>query len=562
MARIGDLLIEFKIIDNEQLQEAVAEQKKSRERLGLILIKKGYVTVEDLEYLLSRQHALPALNLEKYNLAKEIVALVPEKFMKKNYVVPVELEENTLTVAMANPHDYRVVDELRFLTGKRVTPVISSLFGIKRKLRELFPTSEKWEDALGIDAERQIEIISPQKDGTEENLEEALESAGETPIVKMVNSTVLAALDKKATHAHVIPREGSVEIKLRINGVLEPLISPPKENAQNLVNRIKVLAGIDILKRRVPLAGYFRVRSEDQFYDIDVATFPVLNGEQVVLTFQQPFSKEELRLDNIGMTPNMLKTYNELTRSERGLILVLGPPDSGKTSTIYATLNALKDRSRSSVTYENPIKNRLVDINQAEPNEKAGVSFASGLKALLKQDIDYLMVGEAATSEVLQTLVEASLGKTLVLARMTYNHSIGAIIRLIDQGVAPFMLYTALRGIVGQRLVRRLCPNCLESFVPPEKVKEELTLATGKKNPVLYKAVGCKRCGMTGYRGRIGVFELLIPDDKLRSLILARAPQDELTEAAVAGGFVPLQEDGLIKAVEGMTTYEEIKGIK
>lgn len=562
MARIGELLLEFKIIDQEQLDEAVAEQRKSAERLGVILIKKGYVTVEDLEYLLSRQHALPAINLEKYNPSRDVIALIPEKFMKKNYVVPVELDGTTLTVAMANPHDYRVIDELRFLTGKRVTPVVSSMFGVKKKLRELFPTSEKWEDALGVEGDRQLEIISPQTDRLEENLEEALESAAETPIVKLVNSIILAALDKKATHVHVVPREDSVEVKLRINGVLNPLISPPKENAQNLVNRIKVLSGIDVLKRRVPLEGYFRVRSEDQFFDIDVAIFSVLNGEQAVLTFQQPFSKEELRLENLGMSTETLKSYNDLIRSERGLILVLGPPDSGKTSTIYATLNALKSPTRSSVTYENPIKNRLMDINQAEPNEKAGVSFSRGLKALLKQDIDYLMVGEVTSSEVLQTLVEASLGKTLVLARLVYNHSIGAITRVIDQGVPPFMLYSALRGIVGQRLVRRLCPYCLQSFDPPEGVKEELRLATGKEKPILYKAVGCKRCGMTGYRGRIGVFELLIPSDKLRSLILAKASQDELSEAAAAGGFLPLMEDGLIKAVEGMTTYEEVKGIK
>ncbi|GAB4256634.1 MAG: GspE/PulE family protein [Deferrisomatales bacterium] len=560
--RIGELLVEFKLVDPEHLAEAVAEQKKTGERLGSILIRKGYVTVEDFEYLLSRQQSVPAINLQKYCPAKEVVDLVPEKFMKKNFVVPVELEHKTLTVAMANPHDYRVIDELRFLTGLRVAPVVSSMFGIKKKIRELFPASGKWEEALDLKSQRELEIITPHTEIREENLEEAIESASEAPIVKIVNSILLAALDKKATHAHIIPREDTVEVKIRVNGLLETLVTPPKEYAQNLVNRLKVLGGMDILQRRVPLEGYFRVRSEDQFYDIDLNTFPVLNGEQVVLTFQQPFSKEELRLENLGMAPEMLEAYRKVVEAERGLILFLGPPDSGKTSTIYATLNALKSPNKNSVTYENPIKNRLADINQAEPNEKAGLTYAQGLKSLVKQDIDYLMVGEIPSREVLETIVETALGKTLVLARMVFNHTVGAIPRILDQGIPPFMLYSALTALVGQRLVRRLCTHCLETFDPPEPVKEELRRATGKENPHLYRAVGCRKCANTGYRGRLGVFELLVPDDTLRSLILARASQQEIERAVGANGFQTLVQDGLAKAVEGMTTYEEVRGIK
>lgn len=562
--KLGQLLIEFKIITSEQLAEAMADQRRTGERLGSILIKKGYVTEEDLEYLLSRQLAVPAINLAKYQVPRELVNLVSERFMKKNYVVPVERDEKTLTVAMANPQDYRVIDELRFMTGLRVAPVVSSVYGIKQKLRELFPKSEKWEDALDLKAQRELEIITPQEfqRTAEENLEDALESASEAPIVKIVNSVLLAALDKKATHVHIVPEESAVQVKLRVNSHLETLVTPPKEYAQNIVNRLKILSGMDILQRRLPQEGYFRVRSEDQFYDVDVATFPVRNGEQVVLTFQQPFSKEELRLENLGMTPEMLETYRRVISAERGLVLVVGPPDSGKTSTIYASLNALKSPHRVTFTYENPIKNRLADINQAEPNERAGLTFAQGLKALVKQDLDYLMVGEVPSTEVLSTVVEAALGRTLVFARMVFNNTLGVVPHVLEQGVAPFMLYSALAAVLGQRLVRRLCPECLESFDPPEPVKEELRRATGRENPHLYRAVGCRACGGTGYRGRIGVFELLVPDDEMRQLILGGASAQELAAAARANGFRTLIEDGLAKAVDGMTTYEEVRSIK
>lgn len=560
--RIGDILLEFKIVEPEQLAEAVAEQGKTGERLGSVLIRKGYVTVEDFEHLLSRQQAVPSINLQKYCPPAEVVSLVPEKFMKRNFLVPVELHDKTLTVAMANPHDYRVVDELRFMTGLRVAPVVSSMYGIKRKIRDLFPTTTKWEEALDIKVQRDLEILTLQVKGREENLEEVLESASGAPIVKIVNSVVLAALDKKATHVHIVPRDDAVEVKLRVNGLLETLVTPPKELAQNLVNRLKVLGGMDLLLRRVPLQGYFRVRSEDQFYDIDVATFPVLNGEQAVLTFQQPFSKEALRLENLGMAPDILEAYRGVIQGERGLVLFAGPPDSGKTSTIYATLNALKSSARVGFTYENPIKNRLTDINQAEPNEKAGLTYEAGLRALVRQDIDYLMVGELPSGAVFQTAVEAALGKTLVLARMVFNHTLGVIPRVLELGVPPFMLYSALAAVVGQRLVRRLCTHCLEAFTPPEEVKDELRRATGKENPSLYRAVGCRKCAGTGYRGRIGVFELLVPDDVLRGLVLARAPQTEIEASVRQTGYRTLIQDGLSKAVEGLTTYEEVRGIK
>jgi type IV pilus assembly protein PilB len=563
--RIGELMLEHQLIDQASLDEAVAEQKRSGEHLGDILIKQGHVTVEDFEYLLSRQLTTPTINLEKYKIGPEVAALIPEEFMRKNFVIPVSADEHSITVAMANPQDFRITDDLRFITGLRVASVVSSMYGIKRKLHELFPTSDKWEEAIEEnEVERSLEIFSGKQtmDSREENLEEAIQSASGAPTVKFVNSVLLAALDKRATHVHFSPSSEGVEVRLRISNKLLTIAKRPREHAQNLVNRLKILGGMDIIKRRTPQEGYFRVRSEDTFYDIDVATFPVKEGEQVVLTFQQPFSKEALKLENLGMSPDVLDQYKKIISAERGIILFVGPPDSGKTSSIYATLNKLKNPERATVTYENPIKNKLLDITQAAPNERAGMSYSGGLKALLKQNIDYLMIGEMTSEYVIVTAIEASLGKTFVFARMTYTHTAGTIPRILDQGVPPFMLYSSLTAIIGQRLVRRLCSSCMEAFEPPETIAEELKAATGKAKPRLYRATGCAKCSMTGYKGRIGIFEFLLPDAEIRDLILKRASQLEIEDHLNKTGHRTLIQDGLMKAVEGLTTYEEVKTIK
>ncbi|MBI5439588.1 MAG: type II/IV secretion system protein [Deltaproteobacteria bacterium] len=560
--RIGELLVEARVLAPERLAEAVAEQEKTGERLGSILIRRGFVAVEDLEAVLSRQHSVATISLEKYAVAPNVVKLVPQKFMRKNHVVPLEVHERVLTVAMANPHDYRLVDELRFMTGMRVAPVVSSVHSITAKIRELFPSSAGLEEALEVKSQKDLEIITAEAASKETNLEEAVESASEAPVVRMVDAIVLAAVSNGATHVHLTPREDGIDVRLRVNGMLQPLVSPPKEIAQNVVNRIKVLAGIDILQHRVPSGGFFRVRSENQFYDIDVSTFPMTHREQVVLAFQQPFSKEKLRLENLGMVPAMLERYRGILQLSRGLVIVVGPHGSGKTSTLYATLNELKSPGRATVTYENPIKNRLSGINQAEPNERAGVSYVDGVRALLRQDLDHLMIGDATTPEALTAAMDAALGRTLVFTRVIFHHTVGVVPMLVEQGVPLFSMYSALKAVLGQRLVRRLCTSCRELFEPPEPIKAELRQATGLPDPKLHRAVGCAKCDLTGYRGRVGVFELFVPDDPIRDLIVSGAPAERLQDAAWGAGLRSFLEDGLTKAAEGVTTYAEVRGIQ
>lgn len=556
--KIGELLLDLNIINQKELDIALEEQGKTGERLGTIFLKKDLLSEEDLEQLLSRHLNVPSINLESYSPIPELLAIVPEKTIRKYLVLPVSINNKTLTIATASPKDLAHLDDLAYTTGYKIAPVVTSISSLQNKISELFDKPVRWEDALKVEELGDLEIIKSDLDVIEEDLEKALQSAEETLVVKLVNGIVLAAIDKGSSHIHLEPGEDSFEIYLRIDGKLKLLIKPPVNLQQNVINRLKILGSIDILKRLVPSEGYFRARSSGNYYDIDIATIPSSAGERMVLTFQQPFSKEELKLEKLGFTSESLKTFKELLQSPRGFILVTGSSDSGKSSTMYAALNYLKNPEKSIFTFERTIKNKLTGINQGEPNEKAGYSYEKGLQCLLRQDVDVLMIGELLTREAVISALLASLSKSLVLGRFLSSDSIGAISMLMDMDVPPFMLFSALTAIMGQRLIRRLCQECIEDFDPPGDLAEEIRTLTGKEHPRLFRTKGCPACNQTGYNNRIGLFELIIPTQELRDAIFARAPLNELKEIANRGAYHTFRQDGLIKAAEGLTSYEEI----
>ena len=556
--RIGELLLDLNIINQKELDSALEEQKKTGDRLGSVLLKMDLLSEEDFEQLLSQQLNVPSINLESYSPTPELLAIVPEKIIRKYIVLPVAIDNKILTLATASPRDLAHLDDLTYTTGYKIAPVVTSISSLKTKIQELFDKPIGWEDALKVEEMGDLEIIKSDLDVIEEDLEMALQSAEETLVVKLVNGIILAAIDKGATHIHLEPKEDSFEIYLRIDGKLKLLIKPPVNLQQNVLNRLKILGAIDILKRLVPCEGYFRARSSGNYYDIDIATIPSSFGERMVLTFQQPFSKEELKLEKLGFTPEILKRYKELLRSPRGFILVTGSSDSGKSSTLYASLNYLKNPEKSIFTFERTIKNKLTGINQGQPNDKAGYSYEKGLQFLLRQDVDVLMAGELMTREAVVSALLASLSKSLVLGRFLSSDTVGAISLLMDMDVPPFMLFSALTAILGQRLIRRLCQECIEDYDPPGDLTEEIESLTGKEHSRLFRAGGCPACGQTGYSGRIGLFELIIPSRELRDGIFARAPLNELKEMAEKNRYHTFRQDGLIKAAEGLTSYEEI----
>ncbi len=556
--KIGELLIDLNILSPEDLEKALEEQKRTGERLGATLLKMELLSEEDLDYLLGRQLNIPAINMENYSPSPELLATIPEKIIKKHLVLPVSLDGKTLTVATPNPRDLVLMDDLAYITGLKIAPVVTSITSIKRKIEELFQKPVSWEETLKVNETEDLEIIKADQGIMEEDLEDALQSAEEAPVIKLVNAVILAAIEQEATHIHIEPHEDCYEIYLRVDGKLKLLVKPPANLQMNIVNRLKILSSIDILKRFVPAEGYFRAKSKGRYYDIDAATIPSLHGERMVLTFQQPFSKEELQLDKLGFTPETMKTFKELLSNKRGFILVTGPADSGKSSTIYAALNYLKSPERSIFTFERTVKNKLVGINQGQPNEKFGYSYEKGLQSLLRQDMDVLMVGELMTREAVVSALHASLSKTLVLGRFLCNDTIGAISLLLDMDVPPFMLFSSLTAVIGQRLIRRLCQECMEDYEPPRELAEEITALTGAERPRLFRSRGCPACSLTGYNHRIGLFEVVIPSKELREAILAKTPPSELKEIAARQQYRTFRQDGLIKATEGLTSYEEV----
>ncbi|NOZ24545.1 MAG: Flp pilus assembly complex ATPase component [Nitrospirae bacterium] len=556
--KIGELLIDLNILSQENLDRALEEQKKTGERLGATLIKMGLLSEEDLDYLLGRQLDIPSINLENYSPSPDLLALIPEKVIKKYQVLPISFDGKTLTVATASPRDLVLMDDLSYITGYKIAPVVTSITSLERKIDELFKKPVSWEESLKVNESEDLEIIKGDHGIMEEDLEDVLESAEEAPVIKLVNAVILAAIEQEATHIHIEPREDSYEIYLRIDGKLKLLVKPPANLQQNVVNRLKILSSIDILKRFIPAEGFFRAKSKGQFYDIDVATIPSLHGERMVLTFQQPFSKEELQLEKLGFTPETLDSFKKLLASPRGFILVTGPSDSGKSSTIYAALNYLKSPEKSIFTFERTVKNKLSGINQGQPNEKFGYSYEKGLQSLLRQDMDVLMAGELMTREAIVSALHASLSKTLVLGRFLCNDTVGAISLIMDLDVPPFMLFSSLTAILGQRLIRRLCQECIEDYEPPESLAEEIAALTGTQRPRLFRSKGCPACGLTGYNHRIALFELLVPSKELREAILAKAQPSELKEIAARQDYRTFRQDGLIKAAEGLTSYEEV----
>ncbi len=556
--KLGEILLELNIIKQRELDDALINQKRTGERLGSILLKMNALSEEDLEQLLSRQLNVPSISLDNYSPSDEILALIDEKTIRKYMVLPLGIQGKALTIATASPNDLNILDDLAYTTGYKIVPVVTSISSIEKKIPELFKKPSNWEDALKVDEDSDLEIIKQDQDIMEEDLEKALQSAEEALVVKLVNAVILGAIKQEASHIHIEPKEDFFEILIRVDSKLTLLVKPPASLQQNVINRLKILGSIDVLKRFVPCEGYFRARSEGDYYDIDIATIPSLHGERMVLTFQQPFSKEELKLEKLGFTSESLKEFKTMLASPRGFILVTGPSDSGKSSTIYAALNHIKKTDKAIFTYERTIKNKLIGINQGQPNEKAGYKYEKGLQALLRQDIDTLMVGDLMTREAVESSLLASLSNTLVLGRFMSNDTIGSIEMLLELGVPPFMLFSSLTAIIGQRLVRRLCQECIEDYEPPQELGNHIQQVTNNSNPRLFRSRGCPACGHTGYNHRIGLFEILIPTMELRDAIFSKAPLNKLKEAAHKSNHHSFLQDGLIKASEGLTSYEEI----
>ena len=540
--KLGQALVDGAFISPDDLEKALKEARESGKRLSQVLLEKNFLSPETLATVLSFQIGVPVIDLKQFRVQPEALELVPEEVAREKGVIPLSIEDGTLQVAMEDPQDLETIDTLAALTKLRIRPCLPLHGGV----RELIDTAYKATSKLAREL-RGAPVRGP--------LLEAAEVA-RAPVVQAVDTILSEAVKERASDIHIVPRKDGVEILYRIDGVLHPAVSLPKEIHEPLLSRIKVLASMDIAERRRPQDGQLSLSIDGRDVDFRVATAESQQGEMMVLRVLDK-SVSLLGLDELGFQPSALERYQELLRLPFGMILVSGPTGSGKTTTLYASLGQLVGTGRNIMTIEDPVEYHFEGINQIQVNRQAGITFPVGLRAIMRLDPDIILVGEIRDAETANTAVQAALTGHLVLTTIHANNAAGAIIRLVEMGIEPYLVSSAVAGSVAQRLVRRICPHCR---VPQRSAAEAAIYRreTGETHQEFFIGRGCNFCSYTGFLGRIGVFEVLIVSDQIRALINEKATATQINEQAVKEGMISMRQDGMLKAKEGLTTPSEV----
>ncbi|SEU14678.1 GspE/PulE family protein [Paenibacillus sp. NFR01] len=541
--RLGDLLVENGIISQEQLEEALVEQRKSKRKLGDLLITQGYITEQQLIEVLEFQLGIPHVSLFKYQIDPAITQIIPESMAKRYQVLPFMKEGSKLMVAMADPLDYFAIEDLRMSTGFRIEPAISSRDELSRAIARHYGMR---------DSMSQMMVELP----TQEEIEETEITDEDSPIVRLVNQMIQQAVSLRASDIHVDPGEGNLSIRYRIDGTLRTERIIPKQMQGFITARLKIMARLNIAERRLPQDGRIKMQFDYKMVDIRVSTLPTMHGEKIVLRLLD-LSSGVKNVDSLGFSEGNVDLFREMISKPYGILLITGPTGSGKTTTLYAALSQLNTEDANIITIEDPVEYQLEGVNQVHVNPAIGLTFAAGLRSILRQDPNIVMVGEIRDTETAEIAVRASLTGHLVLSTLHTNDAISTISRLRDMGVEPYLIASSLLGVVAQRLVRKICPDCREEHKPTEQ--ESIMLRRyGLPDHVIYRGRGCGSCNNTGYRGRIAIHEVLTMNDHLRKLVTESASIEELRAAGKAQGMVQLMEDGFLKVSRGITTLQEV----
>lgn len=543
--RLGDILIESVLVSKEELEQALQRQEQTGEPLGKAIINLGYLSEYELLEALSKQLDVAYLTLGNYLLKPEIAKMIPEEMARKYLTIPLFKIENTLTVGINDPTNIVALDEISRETGLEVEPVLCADKEIKEALDEVY----------GVVASMDKTMQEYQEASNGEAEEEG--SNGEIPIINIVNLIFKRALKARASDIHLNPEEDQLRVRFRIDGVLEEIWNQPKRFQDAIISRIKVMAGLDIAEKRRPQDGRFKMTIEDRDIDFRVSTLPTVHGENAVLRLLDPTSVD-VQLSQLGLNSKLEDKFRRLIAVPYGVILVTGPTGSGKTTTLYAALNELNTVDQNIITIEDPVEYQLEMIRQSNMNPKAGMTFASGLRSILRQDPDIVMVGEIRDGETATVAVQAALTGHLVLSTLHTNDAPGALTRLVDMGVEPFLVASATSGILAQRLVRKLCENCKQAYSAEADELKPLGLGKIDRKLTFYKPVGCKKCRNSGYVGREAVFEILEMTEELRELVLKNASSDTIKRVAIKNGMTTLRHDGLRKVINGITSVEEV----
>lgn len=555
--RLGELLIENNLITEEQLNIALEEQKAKGIKLGEAIIGLGYVTQDAINDLLCQQLNIDFVDLRKIEIDDSIARMVGEKVVRKYMLLPFALDDrqaNVIKVAMEDPMNIMAIDDIGIITGMTVQPYLSTHAYISTAIDKLYGKSQAnaiaeqfmKEQGSGDDA-----------DNAEENKRQ--EDVDNSPVVKLVNNIIEGGVRQRASDIHIEPFEYNVRIRYRIDGVLREIISYDRALYAAIIARLKVISGMDISEKRKPQDGRITITVDRREYDIRVSNLPTVFGEKVVMRLA---SKEGFKRDkkDLGLSPTDLVKFDNILRNPHGIILVTGPTGSGKSTTLYTALSELASDEVNIITVEDPVEANVDNVNQVQVNVKANLTFASALRSILRQDPDIIMIGEIRDGETAEIAVKASITGHLVVSTLHTNSTAASISRLIDMGIEPYLLGDSLVGIIAQRLVRRLCPECKESYEADEE--EKRILKVPQNEPLkLYKACGCEACGNTGYYGRIGVYEIMPISRKIKNLIASGANADEITAQAVTEGMNTLRMSASNYVKQGLTSFSEMMKI-
>ncbi|MFH1857473.1 MAG: type II secretion system ATPase GspE [Candidatus Omnitrophota bacterium] len=543
---LEEALIAKKLLDPERLNRAKGEAEKSSESLGKALVRLGWLSEKTLVSLLEELTGLPSVDLDTYTIDPLLLELVPEAVARRYHLVPLFKIGNVLTVAMADPANYFALDEVRLKSNCDVEAVISTGDKINQAIDQYYGTGSPMETLVQAVSQHTMEL------GDEELVEEA-------PVIQMVNLLIEQAVRDRASDIHIEPETDSLRIRYRIDGILHEVPAPPKALERAIVSRIKVLSKMDIAERRIPQDGRFRIHVDNKEIDLRVSTIPTHHGENVVMRLLDT-ATVLISLEELGFPHQTYEIFKDLIHRPHGIILVTGPTGSGKTTTLYACLNKISSLEKNIITIEDPIEYEMQVIRQMQVNPKIGLTFANGLRSILRQDPDIIMVGEIRDVETAEMAVQASLTGHLVLSTLHTNDVAGALTRLVDMGVEPFLISSTVIGVMAQRLVRLICTQCKTSYTPSPELLKELNISVPKQGEklLLYRGAGCRFCKETGYKGRTAIFELMMMDEETRELVVQKAASPTIKDAACRRGMRLLREDGLAKAFSGATTIEEV----
>jgi type IV pilus assembly protein PilB len=562
--RLGDLLVAEGLITGEQLRQALGEQKGKADKLGSILVRLGSLSEEQLIGFLSRQYGIPSITLGNLDIDNETLRVVPAHIAKKYEVLPVKRIGSTLTLAMSDPTNVFALDDIAFMTNLQILPVVAPQAAIRRALDKAYEAAQQQTASITDmmteitgDASN-VEVVEDEQAGAHVDVFELKESADEAPVVKLVNMVLVDAIRKGASDSHWEPYEKTFRIRFRIDGVLHEMLSPPKRLEPAIISRLKIMSNLDISERRLPQDGRIKLRYGSREIDFRVSILPTIVGEKAVLRI---LDKEALQLDmtKLGFDSWSYEKFQHAIHQPYGMVLITGPTGSGKTTTLYSAISTINSPEHNIMTAEDPVEYNLKGVNQVQVNEGVGRTFAAVLRSFLRQDPDVILVGETRDLETAQISIRAALTGHLVFTTLHTNDCPSTVARMVDMGVQPFLLSSALLLILAQRLGRRICKDCKE---PIEGHEDDLVpyghVSEGRGRVTFFKGKGCQTCNFTGMKGRVALYEVMPVTEELRNVILKGAQTAEIREMAQSQGMKTLRQAGLNKVLEGTTTVEEV----